>query len=344
MKKLLALILCVMLFVSVIPTSAFAYTATVGGAVNQNTQTYVDATTGKVVKEEAVDLTPKYQSTTNARRAVENLGKDINAMYTALAADQTVFGTAQSIYDMTDTLSKDLLKGIGSFKYFDAKGIQHEVYEEDLATNVRKGLNLVIGNTITNYMNERVGLFTSEKTVYKTNPDGTYFRDANGDLVVDHTYNVVKPDKYIEVWGNAVKNALSSEKAQKNIEAMVTGLFALKVQKSVNDGADDLYTDIVDWDHWGEFNWGKLIDPDQSGLTSYRVWNPLPDAKNHSALISTSSNGVFGWTHDVDANGNWIANTSGTKSQNATQNWVYTIDGNADLAFAAGTGFYLPNS
>jgi hypothetical protein len=255
MKKLLALILCVMMFVAVIPTAAFAYTPTVGDPAASN----------------AGDLVPKYMGKSDARRAVENLGKDINAMYTALAADQTVFGTAKTIYDMTDTVSKDLLKGIGSYTYYDAAGVKHEIYEEDLAANVRKSLNGLIGNTITNYMNDRVGLFT----------------DSNG---------VVKPEKYLEVWGKAVQNALSSEKAQKNIEAMVTGLFALKVQKAVNDGADDLYTDIVDWDHWNEFKWGKLgvdvVDPDTKNANAYSVWNPLPGTPNYGALIATDSNGV----------------------------------------------------
>jgi hypothetical protein len=337
-----------MLFVSVIPTSAFAYTATVGDNTRERTNWNHKTENGVDV---SVDLTPKYQTATNARRAVEDLGKDINAMYTALAADQTVFGTAQSIYDMTDTLSKDLLKGIGSFKYFDAKGIQHEVYEEDLATNVRKGLNLVIGNTITNYMNERVGLFTSEKTVYKTKVDGTYERDANGNLVVDHTYNVVKPDKYIEVWGNAVKNALSSEKAQKNIEAMVTGLFALKVQKSVNDGADDLYTDIVDWDHWGEFNWGTLIDPDTKHPNNYHVWNPVPDGDgDYSALISTGVRGLVGWGASeekipaTDANGNYLVDSKGNVIYTTRQLGEVGPTGNAALTFGLGTGFWLPES
>jgi hypothetical protein len=276
MKKLLALILCVMMFVAVIPTAAFAYTPTVGWPVNQNRDNngFLE------------DQQPTYLSKTTARRAVENLGKDINAMYTALAADQTVFGTAKTIYDMTDALSKDLLKGIGSYTYYtDAiingqrVRVSHEIYEDDLATNVRKSLNGLIGNTITNYMNDRVSQFTSETT------------NAAGEVI-----RVVKPEKYLEVWGKAVENALSSEKAQKNIEAMVTGLFALKVQKDVNDGANDLYTDIVDWDHWNEFKWGKLgvdvIDPDGAGVKNWSVWNPVPGAEHYGALIATDSRGL----------------------------------------------------
>jgi hypothetical protein len=278
-----------MRFVSVIPTSAFAgtNTETVGKPVNQNLKPNGTAR----------DLNPKYQTATVARRAVEDLGKDVKAMYTALAADQTVFGTAKTIYDMTDSLSKDLLKGIGSYTYFDNNGVKREIYEDDLATNVRKSLNVMIGNEITNYMNKRVGQFTST------------LKDASGNAVLDKNGNeqkVVKPEKYLEVWGNAVKSALASEKAQKNIEAMVTGLFALKVQKTVNDGANDLYTDIVDWDHWNEFNWGKIgvdvRDPDAAD--DWSIWNPVPGTKDYGALIATDSNGldfnVFGGiTHNA---------------------------------------------
>jgi len=288
MKKLLALILCVMMFVAVIPTAAFAYTPTVGQYTNQN------AANGLLVDQE-----PTYVSKTTARRAVENLGKDVKAMYTALAADQTVFGTAKTIYDMTDSLSKDLLKGIGSYTYYTTETINgqqvrvaHEIYEDDLATNVRKSLNAIIGNTVTNYMNDRVSQFTSE------------VKDPVTKEVIGR---VVKPEKYLEVWGKAVQNALSSEKAQKNIEAMVTGLFALKVQKDVNDGANDLYTDIVDWDHWNEFKWGQLgvdvIDPDGANVKNWSVWNPVPGAEHYGALISTDSRGL-----DTNAGGTFATN------------------------------------
>jgi len=276
MKKLLALILCVMMFVAVIPTAAFAYTPTVGSGANRN----------KDGNGYSVDQQPTYMDKTTARRAVENLGKDVNAMYTALAADQTVFDTAKTIYNLTDSLSKSLLDGIGSYTYYttDANGnrVSHEIFEEDLATNVRKSLNGLIGNTITNYMNDRIGLFTSE------------VKDADGN-VINH---VVKPEKYLQVWGKAVENALSSEKAQKNLEAIVYGLFAMKVQKEVNDGANDLYTDIVDWDHWNEFKWGKIgtdiKNPDAAGIKDWSIWNPVPGTPGYGALIATDSRGLEG--------------------------------------------------
>jgi uncharacterized protein YcnI len=270
MKKLLALILCVMLFVSVIPTSAFAYTSVSG-----------DGTAAK----NADDLSPNFKSVATAKKAITNLGKDINAMYTALAADQTVFGTAKTIYDMTDALSKDLLKGVGSVK--DPR-TGATIYEDDLAGNVRKSLNKILGNQITNYMNDRTSMFL----------------DSNG---------YVKPDKYLKVWGDAVKNALSSEKAQKNIEAIVTGLFAMKVQKAVNDGADDLYDEIVEWDNWGEFNWGTLIKPytrtagSQGNIDVYTAWNPVANSDgDNTALISTGLNNDF-----LNINGTWFDGNAG---------------------------------
>jgi hypothetical protein len=271
MKKLLALILCVMMFVAVIPTAAFAYTAESG-----------DGTAAK----NAADQSPKFESVATAKKAITNLGKDINAMYTALAADQTVFGTAKTIYDMTDALSKDLLKGVGSVK--DPR-TGATIYEDDLAGNVRKSLNKIIGNQITNYMNDRTSMF------------------------IDSATGNVKPDKYLKVWGDAVKSALSSEKAQKNIEAIVTGLFAMKVQKAVNDGADDLYDEIVEWDNWGEFNWGTLIKPytrtagSQGNIDVYTAWNPVALSDNdNTALISTGLNNSF-----LNTDGTWFTGNAG---------------------------------
>ena len=173
---------------------------------------------------------PEYMDTSDAKKIVTNLGKDMNAMYYAIAADEAVFGTAKGIYDFTDSMAKDLLKDIDKLEgkvWNQSTGLYEDVtiYQEDLISNVRKGFNHMIGNEIANYLNDRVDSF------------------VNGD-------GRIQPDKYIKVFNKAVTEALTSNKAQKNIQALIYGLAAINLQKSVNDRADDLYDDIVEWDHW----------------------------------------------------------------------------------------------
>jgi hypothetical protein len=184
MKKLLALILCVMMFVAVIPTAAFAA-----------------GTTGGEATPYAPDKTPKFDGTYAAKKAITDIGKDIRAMYTAIAADESVYQTAKGIYDMTDSLAKEMLKDTDKLKINNK-----DVYNDKLAENVRKGLNHLIGDEISNYMNDHMGY---------------YVNDAGN----------IKPEKYVETWTKAVNKALGSEKAQKNIEAVVYGIAALNAIK-----------------------------------------------------------------------------------------------------------------
>ena len=246
MKKLLAMILCVAMVLSIAP-AAFAA-----------------GTTGGTAQDYFPDRTPEYADTSVAKKAITDLGKDMKAMYYAIAADEAVFGTAKGIYSMTDSLAKELLKDID--KYETPFG---DIYQEDLIDNVRKGLNHIIGNEIANYLNDRVGTFT------------------NG-------AGYVQPDKYMNVFVKAVNNALTSNKAQKNIQAIVYGLAALNLQKTVNDRADDLYDDIIDWDHWKEFHWttdedGNAINVTEPDLYGY-AWSWLPtEGETNTVLVPTGS-------------------------------------------------------
>lgn len=230
MKKLLALILCVVMVMSLAP-AAFA-AGTVG----------VPATSG------STDIDPQFQSVASAKKAISDINDDMKAMYYAIVADQTVFGTAKTIYDFSNGLATELLKDVASAK----NGVTgNTVYNEDLTANVRKYLNATLSDEIAMYMNKRQDAFT------------------NGD-------GFIQPDKYLKVFADAVSSTLGSEKAQKNIEAIVYGLAALKLQKSVNDQADDLYDAIDAWDHWGEFEgaFGALIDPDDDDDGLYVEWLP----------------------------------------------------------------------
>ena len=236
MKKLLAMILCVAMVLSIAP-AAFAA-----------------GTTGGIADDYAPDRTPKYADASVAKKAITDLGKDMKAMYFAIAADEAVFGTAKGIYDMTDSLAKELLKDTDKFTYYDASGDKHTIYQDDLIDNVRKGFNHIIGNEIANYLNDRIDAFT--------NNDGN-----------------VQPDKYLNTFVKAVNNALTTNKAQKNIQSIVYGLAALSLQKSVNDRADDLYDDIIDWDHWKEFHW--TVDDEGNAIN---VTKPHDDVDDYTSM------------------------------------------------------------
>ena len=239
MKKLLALILCVAMVLSLAPAAFAANDGAVGGIYkNPN----------------ADQLDHLYQDTAVAKRVVTSLEKDVKAMYTAIAADETVFGTAKTIYDMTDGMAKELLKDVDKATIMGAT-----IYHDDLVSNLRKGLNNVIGDQIAKYMSDRKGIYT----------------DGN---------NHFKPDKYLDTFAKAVTDTLTSKKAQANIQEVMYGVLALSAQKAVNDRADDLYTAIVDWDHMGEFGWALgTVDPSVYGYAG--AWEAL----DHTALIGTEA-------------------------------------------------------
>jgi hypothetical protein len=254
MKKLLALILCVVMVMSLAP-AAFA-AGTTGGIAVDTSGTY----------------RPKWQDKSTSATAIKNLKKDITAMYTAIAADEFVFGTAQALHDLTDGLAKNLFADTESIKYLGTT-----FYQTELVDNTRAYLKQIIGNEISNYVNARYDLWT----------------DSNG---------YVKPDKYIEVFAKAATNAVSSSKAQKAIEAFMYGVIATTTQASVNDKADDLYDRIKDWgtDNWEEFgNAGSWVlkEPDFTG--SYATgWLPEMDilvpTGSWAAASDASDSGAYG--------------------------------------------------
>ena len=280
MKKLLAMILCVAMVLSF---SATAFASPISGTTGDGSAASY-----------ANDKVPKYQSVVNAKKAIDDLNKDMKAMYYAIAADETVFGAAKGIYDFTDSLAKSLitvdeLKLPGGGK----------IYQDDLQSNVRKALNGLIANEVENYMNDRFGSFTKNVDVVTMTPGRWFFNWQTGQfeqemVATTETKTYIKPDKYMEVFAKALTNALSSSKAQKNIEAMVYGLAAINLQKDVNDRADDLYDDIRDWDHWGEFagGWGLLTKPEDIYASA---WMPTDD----SILVPTAGGGVSADTYSA---------------------------------------------
>jgi len=90
MKKLLALVLCVMMFVSVIPTSAFAHT-------------YGDLTVDN-------PLYSKAQYADQIKNMIKNTKSNIEGSYKVLVGDQVVYGSAKAM----DDIIVGLVDGIGT--------------------------------------------------------------------------------------------------------------------------------------------------------------------------------------------------------------------------------------
>jgi hypothetical protein len=264
MKKLLAIVLCVMMFAS-LSVNAFAIDSGATGGI------YKDP---NAANPNQTDHT--YKDTYLAKQSVEALQKDIKAMYGAIAADETVFSSIQTIYDMTDSLGKELFKDVEKITFNLPGGGTKTVYSDDLAANFRKGLNNMIGDEIAKYLKDHHGSFTDSKGHFK-------------------------PEKYMDTYAKALGSVLNSEKAQKNIQEIVYGAMALTTQKSVNDRADDLYKEIKDWDHYAEFGW---TNPDPSVYGYAGTW----ESADHTFLIGTEAaykNAGYAW--DI-LQGNWNPN------------------------------------
>ena len=147
MKKLLALILCVMMFVSIIPTAAFADYAKVA--------TTADSGTGYISKTEAKDATDA------AKDAIETMLKGI-------AADQGVYGTVTAIDSVVVSLSKALFADIDSltFKAGLLDNEEHaDVSASDLEDATKAFLRNAIGDSIASYMNKRYTVWSDSDGV-----------------------------------------------------------------------------------------------------------------------------------------------------------------------------------
>jgi hypothetical protein len=136
MKKLLALILCVMMFVAIIPTAAFA--------VYDTTDQRVWAGAGQT------------------NQIVEALRTNINNMYGSIAVDNAVFNSVKQI----DTIIKDLvdgaLKDYGTSPWAVANGSLTSA--STLNDAIVAGLRSTIGGQITDYLDKHQGEYYTYDT------------------------------------------------------------------------------------------------------------------------------------------------------------------------------------
>jgi len=181
MKKLLAHILCVMMFVAIIPTSAFA--ASISGGV-------VPSHSGWNDKQASV-------------QAIKDLKDDMKAMYYSITADQTVFGVAKAYHDLADGLAKNMFDGVESVKINNKT-----IYHDDLVDNVRVFIKQTIGAEIMKELDaNKNGWYDAKNGTYDPEKYLKAFSDAATKAV-----NSAKAQKGLEslAWGLA---ALKAQKA-----------------------------------------------------------------------------------------------------------------------------------
>jgi hypothetical protein len=222
MKKLLALILCVMMFVAVIPTSAFAVSIPTA---------YVPTTSGTFY--------PKWANKTAAQKAVDAATDNIQALYQTLAADKGVFAVVSAIDGVVTGISDQIWKDVDEVKLGSALqkklGTNRTVTGDDMNDLTKFYLRTVIGNEIMNYMNGHAGAYATH----------SFVKDANGNVIGTRTK--IDPVKYMDAFATAASKAVSSEKAVKNIQAIVLSLAAGAAYDDFIDDLDDLREEIALW-------------------------------------------------------------------------------------------------
>jgi hypothetical protein len=287
MKKLLALILCVMMFVAVIPTSAFAASKVVGSGSTVASFTTVP------------DKVDKFDSVYNAKKAVEAASDAIQAMYGGVAADQGVFATVKAIDSVVVDLSKQIFDGVDKL---DVLGTTYT--NKTLTDNTKAYLRTHIGGEIIDYMKDHIGTYAELKEI----------KDANGNVI--GKYTVYDPVKYMNAFATAASKAMSGEKGAKNIEAIVYSMAAAKVQKDSLDAMKDLYDEIHAWEGtdniFGAYGFNAVVKPDATtdwaplalldadnvtvNSEYYSILNDWANATNGTAPTTVSTQPASAWT------------------------------------------------
>ena len=206
MKKLLALILCVMMFVSVIPTSAFA------------ADTYPT-----VPDKDALKAASAYAK--DIKNMIKNTRENIEGAYGIIVMDKTVYNTAKSMDDTVVGLVEALTKNlIGQDIYvitgnddFTAGGQKFTKAQVDA---VKDGVRHVIDKLVAKEMKENS---------YKYYDGKDFF-----------------PIVYAQTFANAVSKALTNKDFQKGYEAVATYFAATKLIHDVNKELEDQWKALRD--------------------------------------------------------------------------------------------------
>jgi len=288
MKKLLALILCVMMFVSVLSTSAFAAEKIVG---EESTVPSFNANDGQGYGGAVLD---KWTSAYVANKAVKSASEAIEAMTAGLAADKGVFGTVKAIDGVVKDLSKGLFEGITDNYTIGGRTITPKTMED----NTKAYLRSHIGGEIASYMKDHINNYAETKVL--TMADGT-----------EKTYTVFDPVKYMNNFATAASKAMSSEKAIKNLQAIVYGVNMVKTQKDVLDGMKDLYDEWETWDDgdniFKAYGFNSVTNPKTSD------WEPLALLDADNVTVNGNVGAIMAdWLDATNGGGATASTTDGS--------------------------------
>ena len=274
MKKLLALILCVMMFVSIIP-SAFALENVKADATTKNTddtwnhaavEYYKDKDGNLKLNKGMIWQTGPYPTIDNPLMNVATYAKEISNMikntkaniqdaYGELVGNKVVYSTAKGMDDtivgMVDAIASGLIgKKIVTYGPDGKITNPQHLFTKNDADAVKAQVRLLIDGLVSKNMADN-----TYKYVTKYNDDGTI--------------KEIDPIKYAQVFSQAVSDALTNKDFQKGYEAVATYFALSSLVKDVNDKMKDEYQDFynsVDKDFDKDFQknypalWTQYID------------------------------------------------------------------------------------
>ena len=178
MKKLLALILCVMMFVAVIPTTAFAAVAypTAGQAYTNGAY-----------------------ATQAIKDAVTNANDAIKLMQGTVVANETVFGTIKTVDDLFVSMAKNIFADYAPYD-------SNDPAKSTMEGNVKAALRTFVGAVINGEMKKdtTVAYYTNDKGIVQPDKFLTKYISA-----FNKATNSAEAQKYIEaVLTTAMANAM----------------------------------------------------------------------------------------------------------------------------------------
>ncbi len=210
MKKLLALILCVMMFVSVIPTMAFA-----ADAIDYSKYGWIDNS-----------LMAAAQYKKEIENMMKNTKEDIQNAYAEFASNKSVYSTAKGMDDtivgLVDAISADLI-GKKIVVYNDKGEVANPEYQfkKADADGIKTQIRHLIDAKVADKMAENEYKFV-------TKYDGTKVKE-------------IDPIKYAQTFADSVSAVLTDKDFQKGYEAVATYFALASLVKSVNDQLKDEY-------------------------------------------------------------------------------------------------------
>ncbi|MBQ7435605.1 MAG: hypothetical protein IJV51_07360 [Oscillospiraceae bacterium] len=215
MKKLLALILCVMMFVSVIPTMAFATNendaaetpAAAAGAANYTNEVDNPLKKARVYADEISDM-------------IDNAKDTIEDAYAVLTMNQTVYAAAKGMDDTITGMVEALTNNLLGEEIYDRSQKKGYTFNEDDATAVKKAVRGLIDAKVAEKISKKESKYW----------DGEEFA----------------PLVYAQVFADAVSDVLTDKDFQKGYQAVATYFAITKLVDDINDKLDDEYDDFKD--------------------------------------------------------------------------------------------------